>query len=410
MKVNFHILAVAVVLGSVSLHAQDQIPPLPPGVPPPPAEPAPPDARRRVEDRAPREAERGPRVERDDRERREGPRRENPLRMLRGDRHSAHRLEPSAFLGIVTAPVAPALAAQLGLREGFGLLVEEVAPDSPAQAAGLKRYDVLKLLNEQQLVDVAQLTTLVRGMGKDAEVTVTFLRGGQEQKATVKLAEKMLPPSRPGADFALEHRLLDFGDFPRGAREAGEQHEQMRRFQEERMKTFQEEMERYQVRMREWQKAAGKAFPNPPLPPQPPQPPQGDVFKSRENLLHELRPGGAAEVRIYQPDGRTTFQTNNARVTMSHEGGELELVTTNGRRTFTAKDAAGGTIFSGPVDTAEQRERIPAPLAGKLELLADPNTVKLRVDGSEASASSSSTLPPAPAPEKPVDRDAAKHR
>jgi len=353
------------------------------------------------------------------REARDGDRRDTPPReMFRSRRESRAGMrpaEPSPFLGVVTAPVPPALAAQLGLPEGFGLLVEEVLPESPAQAAGLKRFDVLKLLNEQQLISVEQLTTLVRSMGKEAEVKVTFLRGGQEQKASMKLAEKMLPPSLAGPENVLKHRLLEFGDIGRGAREAGEQHEQMRRFQQ-RMKNFKEEMERYQAQIREYQKAAGKQFPHPPTPPQlpiPQQPPLGDVFRSRENLLHELRPGGAAEVRIYQPDGRTTFQTNNARVKLNDDDGEFELATTDGKRTLTAKNRTGETVFTGPIDTPEQLARVPAPFASKIQFLADQKGLQLqgdRIEVNTAKAGSSSAPAPAPAPETPTAGDAEKER
>ena len=97
------------------------------------------------------------------------------------------------YLGVVSVPAPPVLIAQLGLEEGFGLMVENILPDSPAQAAGIQRYDVLKLLNDQQLVSAEQLARLVTRLGKDAEANLTIIRKGQEQKVTVKVGEKMLP-------------------------------------------------------------------------------------------------------------------------------------------------------------------------------------------------------------------------
>ncbi len=107
--------------------------------------------------------------------------------------------EPQPFLGVVTSPVPAALTAQLGLSEGFGLLVEEVMPDSLATSAGLQKYDVLKTFNDQQLINPDQLATLVRAAGMDKEVTLTLLRKGQEQRVTAKIAERALP-GRPGPD------------------------------------------------------------------------------------------------------------------------------------------------------------------------------------------------------------------
>ena len=72
----------------------------------------------------------------------------------------------TAFLGIVTASLAPQLRAQLNLPEGMGLSVEAVAKDSPADKAGIKKYDVLKKFNDQMLCAQEQLAVLVKAAGK----------------------------------------------------------------------------------------------------------------------------------------------------------------------------------------------------------------------------------------------------
>jgi hypothetical protein len=46
-------------------------------------------------------------------------------------------MKPTAYIGVMTRGVPPEVRAQTGIGEGFGLLVEEVMPDSPAQKAGL---------------------------------------------------------------------------------------------------------------------------------------------------------------------------------------------------------------------------------------------------------------------------------
>jgi len=287
------------------------------------------------------------------------------------------------------------------LQEGFGLVVEEVLPDSPAHAAGLQRHDVLKLLNEQQLVDVGQLTTLIRSFGKDTEISVTFLRSGKEQKATVKLGEKMLPPPRrEGAGNPMTRKLLGF--------EGGEDTGELARRLEEGVRKFGKDMETYHDRFRQWQKSSGRNAPAPPPPPQL-DPLPGGLPPPQADILREVRPGGAAEVRIYQPEGNTTFQTSNARVTLNDADGSLELSTTDGKRTLVAKNAAGATVFTGPIDTEEQRARVPAPFAGKLDLLANQSGVAVRGNGIEASASSTTSSTPPAAPNAPTSKaDPAK--
>ena len=61
--------------------------------------------------------------------------------------------EKAAFLGVATSPVNPALRAQLNLEKGMGLMVDEVEKGSPAEAAGIKQFDVIQLLGDQMIVD-----------------------------------------------------------------------------------------------------------------------------------------------------------------------------------------------------------------------------------------------------------------
>lgn len=119
------------------------------------------------------------------------------------------KLQP--YLGVVTRPSPVELNLQLKLPEGFGLIVDDVLDDSPAKQADLRRGDLLRLLDDQWLVNPNQLEALVRRSGKDKEVALTILREGSEQKITVKIAEKMLPVRRPPPPF---------GGFPEGPRDS----------------------------------------------------------------------------------------------------------------------------------------------------------------------------------------------
>src|SRR6184192_561606 len=54
---------------------------------------------------------------------------------------------PVTYLGVETSQVPDVVSEQLGLAKGLGLVVEYVAPNSPAASVGIQQNDILKLLN-----------------------------------------------------------------------------------------------------------------------------------------------------------------------------------------------------------------------------------------------------------------------
>src|SRR5205823_5665995 len=68
----------------------------------------------------------------------------------------------------------------------------------PAAAAGVQQNDILKMLNDQILVQPDQLAKLVRSFPEGTNVTLTILRKGQETRITVKLAKKEVSSHRDG--------------------------------------------------------------------------------------------------------------------------------------------------------------------------------------------------------------------
>jgi len=99
----------------------------------------------------------------------------------------------STYLGAHAAPVPAALADQLKLPPGVGLVVESVDPDSPAAQAGVKPHDVLHKLGDQLLVNPGQLSTLVRQAKAGDAVALAVIRQGAPVTLTAKVIEKEAP-------------------------------------------------------------------------------------------------------------------------------------------------------------------------------------------------------------------------
>ena len=118
---------------------------------------------------------------------------------------------PVTFLGVETSQVPRVLSEQMNLPKGFGLVVDYVVPDGPAAAAGVQTSDILKMLNDQILMEPDQLAKLVRSFPEGTNVTLTILRKGQETKITVKLAKREVsshqdffgPQGRPGREHDM---------------------------------------------------------------------------------------------------------------------------------------------------------------------------------------------------------------
>ena len=260
--------------------------------------------------------------------------------------------KPTSYLGVITSPVPAVVSAQLSLPEGFGLVVGEVLPDSPAAKAGIQRYDVLTKFNDQQLVDAGQFSTLVRAQAKDADAAVMLIRKAQEQKISVKVGERMMPERRP---------FSPMGDMPHGMEKwKGPMQENSKRI-EEHMKDYGDKMREFQERMKNWQKNPSGDAPQPPA-----FKPRAELEINPWDILREAQPGGAAQIHLLQPNGTMTYNTASAKVLIKDEGGEMEVSMVDGKRTLVAKNADGVITFNGPIDTAEQRKALPEIIRNKL--------------------------------------------
>ena len=56
-------------------------------------------------------------------------------------------------------------------------------------------------------------------------------------------------------------------------------------------------------------------------------------------------------------------------MSMSYDEGPLELTIKAGKKTLLAKDPKGAPLFSGPINTAEERQAMPAAVRQRLEKL-----------------------------------------
>ena len=94
-----------------------------------------------------------------------------------------------ARLGVVISPLVPELAEQFGIDPDLnGILVNDVAPNSPASKAGLRPGDVLIGFKGQAVESVPAFRLDVSTSAIDESYELTYIREGKERTAEITLA------------------------------------------------------------------------------------------------------------------------------------------------------------------------------------------------------------------------------
>lgn len=114
-----------------------------------------------------------------------------PVNMARGvmDQILKHGRVIRGYLGVTIQDLSEALAEQFGVKTMQGALVSSVAPDSPAERAGLRRGDVIIEFNGQKVNDSTELKNMVGLTPPGTKVSLKLIRNGKEQTVTVELGE-----------------------------------------------------------------------------------------------------------------------------------------------------------------------------------------------------------------------------
>lgn len=314
--------------------AQPPAPPNPPSAPNPPVPPNPPKDRDR---------DRGPKV-------------------------------PVTFLGVETSEVPRVVSEQLGLAKGFGLVVDYVVPDGPAAAAGVQQSDILKMLNDQILMQPDQLAKLIRSFPEGTSVVLTILRKGAETKITVKLGKKEVPSrqdffgSEPGKDRHRHDKDLgmfsfDFGDLNdlSSLKDLSELKEIGPAVRDAVSEARREALQASREARREAVEARREALRE-----------SGEARREALRAAEDAR-RAARQFHVFSSDNgavkSTTIDLGKAQITVTDPHGELRLEKANGKKMLTAKDPQGRLLFSGPVDSKEELDKVPADVRQRYDKL-----------------------------------------
>ncbi len=123
---------------------------------------------------------------------------------------------PRLWLGVGLVEVTPDRARALGLDEGVGAAIAQVAPRSPADQAGLRKDEVIVRFNDQAVLGVHQLGAMVRESvaGQLIPVVLVSAMGKRTVEVRIEELKPSAPPRLPEPPRLSAVEPLDF-DLPR---------------------------------------------------------------------------------------------------------------------------------------------------------------------------------------------------
>jgi hypothetical protein len=213
------------------------------------------------------------------------------------------------------------------------------------------------MLNDQILIEPSQLRKLLQTFPEGTEVTLTVLRKGQEQKLTAKLVRK---------EVSQRH-----GAFPGGNHDwhwdfdaTGDLDGQMRDLKEQLKEQLGDQRGIIREAVTQAHEAARRA--------------RDDAHRAADQLRIFFEDDGAAKA--------SKIDLGKAQIVFSDDKGELKLANVDGRKLLTVKDPQGKLLFSGPVETKEDLDKMPADVRERYDRLQqnDLPTVAPRSDTDSA--------------------------
>lgn len=93
------------------------------------------------------------------------------------------------WLGVYMRDVDEKIADYLDLPFAEGVVITDVLPEGPAAKAGLRRYDVIKKIDDKKMTSSDQVQKLIRGQKPGDVLKIALFRDGHNVEMSAKLGE-----------------------------------------------------------------------------------------------------------------------------------------------------------------------------------------------------------------------------
>lgn len=308
------------------------------------------------------------------------------------------------YLGVATDEAGDAMAAQLGLPEGVGLIVDHVEADSPAAVAGLKPFDVIHKIDDQILFNVEQLRNYIRSLKPGQKVKLIAIRKARPLVLEAEIGEHASQPpgffmmGPGGRDPGMEHVSDLMEKLQRNLIQGGSV-EQNRQLIEE-MGMILQRMKEVRESMRFSPEQFPRGFPRPdgdrpmrggtregdgPRPPGGPRDGDRPPGGPRDGDQARFGPRDGDQLRSGEPDGQSRRARTSSSATASYDDGEHRLTLSITQRDagpdkhLTAIDKDGNTVFDGGINTPDERAKVPDAIRAKLEKMEKQTQIDVQI-------------------------------
>ncbi len=259
-----------------------------------------------------------------------------------------------AWLGVLSKPVGETLRVHLGVEEG--VVLDYVAPGSPASKAGLGQHDIILEVDGEPIGSQDELREAIQAHQPGDKVTLAVLSKGEEGEREVEMAERPQEPGNlPQGNAGRERARGFFFGLPELPKDpenlippgGGE----------ELQRQLEGQMKKFEKQLREMERGGGPGLKL-----------DFDLFK---DLQRGNKAGGGAFNFNFKSSSSFKFVDEN---------GSVEMKTTEGGKEVIVKDAEGEMLFEGPWDTEQDKAAAPEDIRERIEGMNQGNRFHFRLD------------------------------
>ncbi len=125
--------------------------------------------------------------------------------------------ERRRYIGIYPEEIGPSLAEYFGVKDGKGILVTQLDPNSPAEKGGIKVGDVIIRADGRRIETIDELNSIIQKKRKGEKVKLELVRDKKTIELEIEIAEE-----ERGFGFSSHDWNRIFQDFKRRSQELQE--------------------------------------------------------------------------------------------------------------------------------------------------------------------------------------------